>query len=327
MKKRFFVGVLILSILAGGIIFIFQRPIQITQTTQTLEPRFYPETGHSVSGEFLKKYLQVEQPELIYGFPVTEPFYSDEAQRIVQYFENTRFELYPENPPELRVRVTPLGQMLFYQQQAVELKIPYPLGRCRYFPETGMSVCYEFLDFFEKHGGVRIFGYPISDVVIQDGFIGQSFQLLRVEWIGQNSITSPVRVSPLGKRYFSLVKEDQRLLAAALINSNAPQLVQALRLRAFPQNAIVSAEGMQSVFVLAQDQSDRPVANAQLSIHIFLPDGVEPYPPAPKLSDANGIARFDFSYQSAQLGLAVIQIQGQYGDLQAASETSFRIWK
>lgn len=327
MKKRFFVGVLVLGLLIGGSILSLQRPKEVIQTTEPFEPKYFPQTGHSVSGEFLKKYLQVERPEVIYGLPITEPFYSNEAQRIVQYFENARFELFPENPPELRVRVTPLGQMLLYHQQATALKIPYPFGRCRYFPETDFSVCHEFLDFFEKNGGVRVFGYPISDVVIQDGLIVQYFQLLRIEWVGSGSSAAAVRVSSLGKRYFSLVKEDPRLLAAALSNNNAPQFVQMLRLRAFPRHAVAAASGVQTIFVLSQDQSERPVSNAQVSLRIFLPGGVEAYPPSPKLSDANGIALFDFPYQSTQLGLVIVQIQGQYGDLQATSETSFHIWK
>ncbi len=327
MKKRFFVGVFFLCLLLGGVFLTFQRPQELQQTVQDAETRFFPETGHFVSGEFLKKYLLAAHPEVVYGPPITEPFYSDKAQRIVQYFENARFELYPENPPELRVRVTPLGQMLLYHQQATALEIPYPLGRCRSFPETGFSVCYEFLDFFEKNGGVRIFGYPISDVVVQDGLIVQTFQLLRIEWVGTTASNSAIRVSPLGRRYFSLVKEDQRLLAAVSANNNAPQYVQSLSVRAFPQKAVAPLTGMQSIYVLTQDQSDRPVANVQITLRIYLPDGSEAYPPSPKLSDANGIARFDFPYQSTQLGLATIQIQAQYDDLLATSETSFRIWK
>jgi len=327
MKKRFFVGVLVLSFLLGGIFLTFQRPQSPKQLSQTFEPRFYPETGHSISGEFLKKYLQAPHPEKIYGLPITEPFYSDEAQRIVQYFENARFELYPENPPELRVRVTPLAQMMLYQQPATSLNIPYPLGRCRYFPETGFSVCYEFLDFFEQNGGVRIFGYPISDVIIQDGLIVQTFQLLRIEWTGSGNSLSAVRVSALGKRYFSLVQEDPRLLAASLSNNNAPQLIQSLHIRAFPKNAVVPPSGIQSIFVLCQDQSDRPVADALINLQILLPDGSEVYPPSPKPSDTNGLARFDFPFQSSQLGLVIIKLQAQHGDLQATSETSFRIWK
>ncbi len=327
MKKRFLVGAIFLCLLLGGLFLIFQRPQSSEQLSPTFDPRFYPETGHSVSGEFLKKYLQAQHPEQIYGLPITEPFYSDRAQRIVQYFENARFELYPENPPELRVRVTPLGQMMLYQQQATSLNIPYPLGRCRHFRETGFSVCYEFLDFFEQNGGVRIFGYPISDVIVQDGVIVQTFQLLQIEWTGSGNFISAVRVSPLGRRYFSLIQEDARLLAASLFNNNAPQLVQSLRIRAFSQNAVVPPSGIQSIYVLCQDQSERPVADALISLNIVLPDGSEVYPPPPKPSDANGMASFDFPYQSPQPGLAILKVQAQYGDLQATSETSFRIWK
>ncbi len=327
MKKRFFVGVLVLFLMLGGFLLTLQPSPKSTNTTQNLEPRLYPETGHSVSGEFLKKYLQAEHPDQIYGLPITDPFYSNESQRIVQYFENSRFELYPENPPELRVRVTPLGQMMLYQMQATALEIPYPLGRCRHFPETGFSVCYEFLDFFERNGGVRIFGYPISDLMVQDGLIVQYFQLFRLEWVGKATSTSAIRVSPLGRRYFSLVKEDQRLLAANLANNNAPQLIQALRLRAFVQKAVSPPAGAQTIYVLTQDQNERPIASAQVSVQIFLPDGAEVYPPPPRFSDANGIARFDFPYQSAQLGLVIVQIQAQYDKLWADTETSFRIWK
>ncbi|GAB4476572.1 MAG: hypothetical protein Kow0088_14510 [Anaerolineales bacterium] len=327
MKKRFFVGVLILSILLGGILYSLQVPQADQPAIQGEEPRYYPETGHTVSGEFLKKYLQATDPEKIYGLPITEPFYSDQAQRIVQYFENARFELFPENPSELRVRVTPLGQMMLYHQSAIPVKIPYPFSRCRYFPETGFSVCHEFLDFFEKHGGVRIFGYPISELIIEDGYFVQYFQLLRIEWAGGAMDSADVRVAPLGRRFFSLVREDQRLLAAVLVNNNAPQQIQSMTVRAFPERAVTSTSGAQSIFVLTQDQNDRPIANALIGLRVSLPDGSEANPPSPKFSDENGITRFDFPYQSSRLGLAIIQIQAQYGNLQATSETSFRIWK
>lgn len=34
---------------------------------------------------------------------------------------------------------------------------------CRMFPETGRIVCGKFLAFWEKNGGLQIFGYPISN--------------------------------------------------------------------------------------------------------------------------------------------------------------------
>jgi N-acetyl-anhydromuramyl-L-alanine amidase AmpD len=35
--------------------------------------------------------------------------------------------------------------------------------RVRYFPETGRTVGHGFLDFFERYGGVRVFGYPLTE--------------------------------------------------------------------------------------------------------------------------------------------------------------------
>ncbi len=32
-----------------------------------------------------------------------------------------------------------------------------------YFPETGHTVRGAFLDFFNQHGGLRVFGYPITE--------------------------------------------------------------------------------------------------------------------------------------------------------------------
>ncbi len=35
-------------------------------------------------------------------------------------------------------------------------------GECRFFPETEYYVCGSFLEFFERHGGVEILGYPLT---------------------------------------------------------------------------------------------------------------------------------------------------------------------
>ncbi|MBM4467747.1 MAG: hypothetical protein FJ014_19725 [Chloroflexi bacterium] len=52
---------------------------------------------------------------------------------------------------------------------------------CRYFQQTGFQVCNEFLDFFEKRGGVDIFGYPICNEIIEGGLRVQYFQRARME--------------------------------------------------------------------------------------------------------------------------------------------------
>ena len=52
----------------------------------------------------------------------------------------------------------------------------------RYFSETGFRLSGRFLAYFEEHGGLEIFGYPISRPFIsQDGILVQYFQKARME--------------------------------------------------------------------------------------------------------------------------------------------------
>ncbi len=54
----------------------------------------------------------------------------------------------------------------------------------RYFPETGFSISHGFLAYWNKFGGLPVFGYPISDEYTdsQTRFVTQYFQRARFEW-------------------------------------------------------------------------------------------------------------------------------------------------
>ena len=41
------------------------------------------------------------------------------------------------------------------------------IPKVRYFPETGCTVGHGFLEFFEQYGGVRVFGFPLTDEVTE----------------------------------------------------------------------------------------------------------------------------------------------------------------
>jgi hypothetical protein len=55
-------------------------------------------------------------------------------------------------------------------------------GVYRYFPETGKTVSGGFLEFFDYYGGLPVFGYPITDEVLEGGRTVQYFERLRLEW-------------------------------------------------------------------------------------------------------------------------------------------------
>jgi len=264
---------------------------------------------------------------LIYGAPITEAFYSPSSKRLTQYFEKTRFELYPENPPELQVKVTPIGELMHAYQPGLPLGINTPLSGCRSFVETGYAVCYSFLDTFNQLGGVRVFGYPISNLETQDDLIVQYFQLSRFEWHGNGSGSNKVQISDLGRRFFELSGEDRRLLAPLMPGNNAPQVVRRLQIHGFTESAVTAQTDSQTVYVIVQDQNNLPVTNALVGAIVNLPDGQQLPAPFPLPTDNNGLAKFSFNFYSSEIGLAVVRIEARYDIYSAKSISSFRIWK
>jgi beta-lactamase class A len=55
-----------------------------------------------------------------------------------------------------------------------------------YFPQTRQSVGHYFLKFWNAHGGMQAFGYPISPEVMQGDVVVQHFERARFEWHSEN---------------------------------------------------------------------------------------------------------------------------------------------
>ena len=146
--------------------------------------------------------------------------------------------------------------------------IPLPQGDagCQYFSETGFQVCYAFLDFFDKYGGIDQFGYPISDLELHDPFIVQYFQFARMEWHPEQPTGKQVSLTDIGKRYFTLFEDPRRALP---ITNGAPQqLVMELQVQAYVAQPVMTANGDQTVYVVVQDQSLAPVAGAVVTVSL-----------------------------------------------------------
>jgi hypothetical protein len=290
------------------------------------ERRLYPQHGHWIMGDFLKAYLSISNPEEIYGYPITEAFQEQTRDRIVQYFEKARFELVPDNPPELRVRITELGTY-FFTTAGRELPLPDNFPACKYFEETDMQVCYAFLDYFEANGGAAQFGYPISNFEIQEELIVQYFQRARFEWHPELPPGKRVALTNLGYRYFYKIGEDPaRLMAAWNTGDNIPIPVLSLRVRAFPLSAVLPKTGSQTVFVIVQDQNLLPVPDAQVILVIKLPSGAEKRVIVPNRTDESGITQFTFDFRNEPTGVAQVIVFAAAETFQKQTITSFRIW-
>jgi hypothetical protein len=286
---------------------------------------YFPETDHWVRGEFLTYYESLSDPEALLGNPITDSFSDLNTGRKIQYFQNARLVLDPNAPPELRVKQTPLGQELY--EPGVSPSFPPNSSDCRQYslnPEQSYRVCYAFLDFFDAHGGLVQFGYPISDFEIQGNRIVQYFQNARFEWHPELVLEKHVSLGHLGMEYFRESGEDPRRLRPSLEN-NAIRTILSLQVNAFVSQAVTPFSGQQTLFVIVQDQNHQPISNAEVSFSLEMPSGrSEQFYADP--TDEFGVTSETFNIDAQTYGLAKISILVQYGELETNSRASFRIW-
>jgi hypothetical protein len=284
---------------------------------------YIAETGHWITGEFLKTYQSVSDPSKIFGYPITEAFQDRVQDRIIQYFQRARFELVLNNPAELRVIISPLGEFLYKPTEA--LPMPPNSPACQVFAETGYQVCYAFLDFFKANGGAAQFGYPISNFEIHNNWIVQYFQRARFEWHPELPPGQRVVLGDLGREYFDTIGENPTRLIA-VNNGNSPKLVLGLQVRAFPNQAVLTRQGNQTITVIVEDQNRFPIENAQLSMVVQLPSGQILPIDVSGVTDLHGVIQVTFPYSDQTIGVAIVYVTAIYDNLQQKTVTSFRLW-
>jgi hypothetical protein len=172
--------------------------------------RYFNETGHNLGGAFLK-YWNAKGGLPIFGYPLTEEFQelnsSDGKVYTVQYFERNRFEYHPEYAnTENEVLLGLLGAELT-KGRSFPKSEPFTSTREKtYFPQTGHSLIGGFAVYWWTHGGLSIFGYPISEEFQEqnpdDGktYTVQYFERNRFEYHPENKSPYDVLLGLLGKQ-------------------------------------------------------------------------------------------------------------------------------
>jgi Lamin Tail Domain len=130
--------------------------------------RYFPETSHTVKGDFWK-YWQEHGGLPQQGYPLSEEFAEisdlNGQTYTVQYFERAVFEKHPEFPPPNDVLLSQLGTFQYkakYGDAGAPNQQPHTQDGVP-FPETGYYVGGLFLDYWKTHGGLAQQGYPISN--------------------------------------------------------------------------------------------------------------------------------------------------------------------
>ncbi len=294
--------------------------------TQVENPGNFPETGHTITGEFLDFYQQIPNPELIYGYPITEQMTSTDGL-VVQYFQRARFELHPEAPEGQKVQLTPLGRRM-YDKVGSSVPVPYTKNPaiCHTF-ENGFDVCYSFLEFFDQHGGTQQFGLPISEVEEQGGRLVQYFENARLEWYPDSveaGLIQEVQLTFLGRQYFDMFGEDPVGLQSSKESSGLEII--SLQVHAFPVQAVVAGDGKQALYVIVQDQNLSPVKGVTIALLITYPLGTltpMTLPPTNEFGYTSG--DIPFSSTADGVGSVTIEVTAVNTAFETTTRTSFRV--
>jgi hypothetical protein len=296
-----------------------------------------------VRGEFLE-FFETRGGLAVFGYPLTDAFILD--GRRVQYFQKVRLEQHPELSEPYNVQLGLLGDELGYRQTPIsQAEIPpanHP--QRRYYKETGHTVSFAFLTYFDEYGGLDFFGYPITEFLIERGLIVQYFQRACLEWHPENPHPHKVQLGLLGeidlnkKLDRGIIDPQQPAIQTTLtpsstsVTSSPPTAtstplpsVTAVDVSASVKYAITGREGYQTVYVHVTDQRGRNLSGAQVSLvaHYTTEDRVFSAPP----SDMTGYTQQTFSVGDPLPGyIIVIDVTVTYGSLTAATQTSFLPW-
>ena len=304
--RRFVLPVFIFAILLTT-----WGPVQ----AQSTDVQFFAETGHSIRGTFLQFYKSAKNPKLVYGYPITEQMISRDG-KTVQYFQRARFELTSTQS----IQLTTLGSLTYQPKSPITINNP---NACQSYP-TGFPVCLTFLDFYKANGGPTQFGNPISPFESSDGLIVQYFEAARFEWRADRPPEQRVVISDLGRIYFDQLKEDPAQIKPIEPTNEIINPVLSLNVRAFVLKAVTLKSGQQTVYIIVQDQTAKPVLNATGKVSIIFPDGSNPV--IPFSTNASGIAQVSFKFSDQKSGeLVPIEVTVNYQSILGTTKTSFRI--
>jgi hypothetical protein len=174
---------------------------------------YMEETGHNVPDSFYT-YWETHGGLNRFGFPLTEAFdersLTDGEIYLTQYFERARFEYHPElEASGDTVKLGLLGKesaAMRYDEAPFQPIEPFESrSDFQYFPETGHSTSYRFLETWLANGGVESFGYPISEkfeeASLTDGKIRlvQYFERARFEYHPDESWSKQIKLGHLGR--------------------------------------------------------------------------------------------------------------------------------
>lgn len=319
MKKTLGLVVAVLAVLTVAV-FLGAGALRTSAVEQN---RYFPQTGHSLSGRFLDYYDSFPDAESIFGYPITEAFQDKRCQggALCQFFQRALFTL-----QEDQVVLASLGVEYYAStggasgagRKPLTNLLPVNTVGCRIFRSKlygAHPVCYEFLPFYERHRA--LLGRVVSDPLMENGVPVQYFEGARLEYRA-TAIGNMVVVSDLGEWYFNRVGLPISLLNPVRSHGNAPRVLN-LSVATAVEKVVLGRGQSQTVYVAVLDQVGMPVSGAQVVVLVGR------MPKARGYTDAKGLWSGTFAAPD-KAGDFEVRTTVDYAGMNAVGYTSFRVW-
>jgi hypothetical protein len=292
---------------------------------QTAPPQYFPETGHTVREPFIT-FFNTTGGLQQHGYPITDDYIDANTGLLIQYFEKSRIEWHPGNPEPYRVQLGLLGDDLLKRQAPIPIsKIPAANDpNCQYAAETGHTLCHKFRAFYLQNGGLDRFGFPITEMTIEDGWLVQYFQRARMEWHPEKPKGQQIQLAPLGSLFYKFAGLDPDRLPPPF-GGDSLGAVTSLRLRPSVFKPVTVANGQQTTFVFVTDQLGRAIGGAGVTLIVHYPDRDVPLTLPP--TSATGTSFTTFPVPEIEAGTIVsMEFIVTYSGVFAQTRTSYMIW-
>lgn len=229
MRSRLFRVAMVLLLVVGLL-------LPLTSATASPPPalaQYFPETGQSAVNYFWQFWKNTPNALRVLGYPISAPFIQESFTEPgkfyrVQYYERAILEEHPENfnNPTNGNKYFVLGRLLGKElAKGRENEAPFrpvakPASGTTWFPETQHTLQNgpgPFATFWNKYGGLQVFGYPISEQFQErnpdtgETYWVQYFERNRFEYHPNEAPEYQVLLGLLGKQYYNENKDQASL--------------------------------------------------------------------------------------------------------------------
>lgn len=174
---------------------------------QAQDERCFPETGNCISGA-IRNYWESNGGLPVFGYPITQLASETNADGFTgptQWFERDRLEDHSaEGKGVLAGRLGAQALLMEGRPWESLSKVSSAAEGCRYFAETGHSLCQPFLTYWEQNGGLERFGFPISEPGTETNAVGFTGTIQWFERRRMEDHAGTVLLGLLGREVFGI---------------------------------------------------------------------------------------------------------------------------